>query len=55
MLVSRGLSLFDFGDSWHVALVLRERVQSDGGAYPRVLEREGTAPPQYPDEDADDD
>lgn len=46
--------LFDFGDSWHVALTLRHRTESDGGVYPRVLERQGTAPPQYPDEDVGD-
>jgi Plasmid pRiA4b ORF-3-like protein len=45
--------LFDFGDSWHVSLVLRERADPDGGTYPRVLERTGTAPPQYPDYDDD--
>lgn len=43
--------VFDFGDEWRVRLTLVEQVDADGGAYPRVLDREGTAPPQYPDLD----
>lgn len=39
--------VFDFGDEWRVMLTRREQTEPDGGAYPRVLEREGTAPPQY--------
>jgi hypothetical protein len=42
--------VFDFGDEWRVRLALREHADADGGAYPRVLERKGTAPPQYGDE-----
>jgi hypothetical protein len=38
--------VFDYGDEWRVMLTLRERV--DGGNGPRVAERRGTAPPQYP-------
>lgn len=39
--------VFDYGDDWRVMLTLRERV--DGSqAIPRVSERRGTAPPQYP-------
>jgi shikimate kinase len=45
---SRIAYVFDFGDEWRVRLTLRERIRSDGGTYPRVLRREGTAPPQYP-------
>jgi hypothetical protein len=41
--------VFDFGDEWRVLLRLRERTECDGGAYPRVVERVGTAPPQYGD------
>lgn len=37
----------DFGDDWRVLLTLRERTETDGGTYPRVVERIGTAPPQY--------
>jgi len=40
--------VFDYGDEWRVELVLRERASADGGPYPRVLGREGTAPAQYP-------
>ncbi|HMJ32414.1 MAG TPA: plasmid pRiA4b ORF-3 family protein [Baekduia sp.] len=43
--------VFDFGDEWRVRLTLREQTEPDDGAYPRVLERKGTAPPQYPDYD----
>lgn len=39
--------VFDFGDEWRVLLRLREQLESDGGAYPRVIERVGEAPPQY--------
>lgn len=39
--------VFDFGDQWRVLLTLRESSECDGGVYPRVVERVGTAPPQY--------
>ena len=39
--------VFDYGDDWRVMLTLRERVDG-GGPLPRVSERRGTAPPQYP-------
>ena len=40
--------LFDFGDQWRVLVELRERIPPEPGArYPKVLERKGTAPPQY--------
>jgi Plasmid pRiA4b ORF-3-like protein len=45
--------VFDFGDEWRVRLTLRGHAQPDGGTYPRVLERQGTAPPQYPGLDED--
>jgi Plasmid pRiA4b ORF-3-like protein len=39
--------VFDYGDEWRVMLTLRERL--DGGDHvPRVADRQGTAPPQYP-------
>jgi hypothetical protein len=41
--------VFDFGDEWRVRLEL-ERVGPAGEEeYPRVTERVGEAPPQYPD------
>ena len=39
--------VFDYGDDWRVMLTLRERIDG-GGPLPRVSERRGTAPPQYP-------
>jgi hypothetical protein len=39
--------VFDFGDEWRVQLKLREQTEPDAGPYPRILERKGTAPPQY--------
>jgi hypothetical protein len=45
--------VFDFGDDWRVRLTLREQPQPDGGTYPRVLQRDGIAPPQYPGSDED--
>jgi hypothetical protein len=40
--------VFDYGDEWRVELTLRERQDGDGGRYPRILARGGTAPLQYP-------
>lgn len=40
------LHVFDFGDECRVLQRLRERIGTDGGAYPRVIERVGAAPPQ---------
>jgi hypothetical protein len=40
--------VFDYGDEWRVRLTLAEQTKPDGNAYPRVSERVGTAPPQYP-------
>jgi hypothetical protein len=47
--------LFDFGDSWRVALRLAGNVDDEGARYPRVVAAEGEAPPQYPDPDEDED
>lgn len=44
---ARIASVFDYGDEWRVLLTLRER-REDGETLRRVLERRGTAPPQYP-------
>jgi hypothetical protein len=43
--------VFDFGDEWRVRLTLRETRPTEGRDYPRVLERIGSAPPQYADLD----
>jgi hypothetical protein len=39
--------VFDYGDEWRVMLTLRDRIHGSD-AIPRVSERRGTAPPQYP-------
>jgi hypothetical protein len=39
--------VFDYGDEWRVVLTLRERIDGPD-AMPRVSDRRGTAPPQYP-------
>ncbi len=39
--------IFDYGDEWRVLLTLRERIHRSD-AIPRVSQRRGTAPPQYP-------
>ena len=39
--------VFDYGDQWRVMLTLHERVDG-GNALPRVSDRRGAAPPQYP-------
>ena len=39
--------VFDYGDDWRVMLTLRERIHGCD-AIPRVSERRGTAPRQYP-------
>jgi hypothetical protein len=45
--------VFDFGDEWRVELELKGTEEPDGERYPRVLERTGRAPPQYPALDDD--
>jgi Plasmid pRiA4b ORF-3-like protein len=45
--------VFDFGDEWRVELTVAGVDADDGGAYPRLLESIGDAPPQYPDLEAD--
>src|SRR5215218_8635419 len=44
--------VFDFGDEWRVRLELKRIGPADSGDYPRVTDRVGEAPPQYPDDDA---
>jgi len=39
--------VFDFGDEWRVELTVARVDADDGGAYPRLLESSGEAPPQY--------
>jgi hypothetical protein len=48
--------LFDYGDSWwHELTVESIDGQPDGKPYPRILEKKGDSPPQYPDLDGDED
>ncbi|MGA9098321.1 MAG: plasmid pRiA4b ORF-3 family protein [Methanotrichaceae archaeon] len=43
---------FDFGDNWeHQIRVTAIEETSGKGRYPKVVERVGKSPPQYPDED----
>ncbi len=39
--------IFDFGDEWRVMLTLRAQEEPGDTTFPGVLERKGTAPPQY--------
>jgi hypothetical protein len=44
--------LFDFGDEWwHEITVEATDVPAEKGKYPRVLEKKGKSPPQYPDDE----
>jgi Plasmid pRiA4b ORF-3-like protein len=44
--------LFDFGDEWwHELTVDKTDDQPDDKPYPRVIEKKGESPPQYPDLD----
>jgi len=43
---------FDFGDSWwHEIMVMAIQENAPGEDYPRLTERVGESPPQYPDWD----
>jgi len=45
------LYLFDFGDEWwHSVQLLDIRREEGKGKYPRIIESQGEAPPQYDDE-----
>jgi hypothetical protein len=47
--------LFDFGDEWwHDITVEAVDAPRERGKYPRILEKHGKSPPQYPDYDEDD-
>lgn len=47
---------FDFGDQWWHKIVLESVEKAVAGVrYPRVLERHGESPPQYPWDDEDED
>jgi hypothetical protein len=42
--------LFDFGDSWwHEITVETLDAPREDGPYPRIMEKHGDSPPQYPD------
>jgi len=46
------LYIFDFGDEWwHSVQLLDIRCEEASGEYPRVIESQGEAPPQYDDEE----
>lgn len=45
---------FDFGDDWHHQIDVEQIEDGPGeGTYPRVIDREGESPPQYPEMDDD--
>jgi hypothetical protein len=49
------LYLFDFGDQWwHEITVEKTDAPPEVGEYPRLLEKHGDSPPQYPDPDEED-
>lgn len=41
--------VFDFGDEWRVELKLIRISAADDRCYPRIAERQGESPPQYPE------
>jgi hypothetical protein len=44
--------LFDFGDEWwHEISVEDTEAKAGRGKYPRIVEKKGKSPPQYPDYD----
>jgi len=46
--------LFDFGDEWwHEIAVEQVDSPAEKGRYPRILEKCGNSPPQYPDPEED--
>jgi len=48
--------LFDYGDNWQFGVeLMEEHAKEQGAKYPRVVKKVGTAPPQYPREDEDED
>ena len=51
------LFLFDYGDEWHFGVKLQRVAQQveSGASYPRLVARQGKAPPQYPDPEDDED
>lgn len=49
------LYLFDFGDEWWHQMTVEQTDGDPGrGKYPRMVERHGDSPPQYPDLEDDD-
>lgn len=48
--------LFDFGDDWlHEIKVEKTDGEVEPGHYPRILEKRGESPPQYPSDPEDED
>ena len=46
--------LFDFGDDWwHEIKIEKTDEPADNDKYPRIAERKGQSPEQYPDHDGD--
>lgn len=51
----RFLYLFDYGDEWHFNVKVSESAKpaEDDKRYPRVVDKKGTPPPQYPEWDGE--
>jgi shikimate kinase len=45
--------IFDFGDEWKVLLTVLSTAPADEGPYPRIVASCGEAPPQYEEEEED--
>ena len=46
---------FDMGDQWeHVIEVVATKERAGKGTYPRLVKKIGAAPPQYPEDDEED-
>ena len=50
----RFLYLFDYGDDWRFEVQFMGRVDSkEGATYPRITDRRGDSPPQYPEDEGE--
>jgi hypothetical protein len=47
--------IFDFGDCWSVLVTLLTTAPADQDPYPRIVASRGDAPPQYEEEEGEDD
>jgi hypothetical protein len=53
---TRFLYLFDYGEEWRFEVQFIGKAALDGDAkYPRIIDKKGESPPQYPEEDTEND